>query len=95
MRAKRKSPRRRSLSCDAWSSRQRASLVQLQGDYEAAWTPVLEVLHAAGLLRADVKLARLLIFGALNWSVQWYDRRKGASLDDLTAAALALFIHQP
>ena len=76
------------------SARQRASLVQLQHDYEAAWTPVLEALHAAGLLRADVKLARLLIFGALNWSVQWYDRKKGASLDDLTAAALALFIHE-
>lgn len=74
--------------------RQRASLVQLQHDYEAAWTPVLEALHAARLLRADVKLARLLIFGALNWSVQWYDRRKGASLDDLTTAALALFIHE-
>lgn len=78
----------------ALTPRQRASLVQLQGDYEAAWTPILEALHTAGQLRADVKLARLLIFGALNWSVQWYDRRKGASLDDLTAAALALFIHE-
>jgi len=38
-----------------------------------------------------VKLARLLMFGALNWSVQWFDRRKGASLDELTDAALALF----
>jgi len=47
----------------------------------------------AGQLRADVKLARLLIFGALNWSVQWYDRRKGATLDQLTQAAMALFIH--
>jgi len=74
------------------SARQRASLVQLQSDYEAAWMPVLEALHAAGQLRADVKLARLLIFGALNWSVQWYDARKSASLDDLTTAAMALFI---
>ncbi len=74
------------------NARQRASLVQLQSDYEAAWTPVLEALQATGQLRADVKLARLLIFGALNWSVQWYDARKGASLDDLTAAAMALFI---
>jgi hypothetical protein len=54
---------------------------------------VLESLHASGRLRADVKLARLLVFGALNWSAQWYDRRKGASLDDLADAALALFIH--
>jgi AcrR family transcriptional regulator len=72
--------------------KQRASLAQLQGDYEAAWVPVLEALHRAKLLRADVKLARLLIFGALNWSVQWYDRKKGASLDELTGAAMDLFI---
>ena len=42
----------------------------------------------------EVKLARLLIFGALNWAVQWYDPRKSASLNDLTAAALTLFIHE-
>ena len=55
--------------------------------------PVLQALHDGGQLRADVKLARLLIFGALNWSAQWYDRRKGATLDQLTDAAMALFIH--
>jgi len=71
--------------------RQRAALVELQGEYEQAWLPVLEALHASGRLKAEVKLARLLIFGALNWSVQWFDRRKGATLDALTDAALALF----
>ncbi|MBX3586364.1 MAG: TetR family transcriptional regulator [Ramlibacter sp.] len=74
------------------TARQRATLATLQGEYEAAWVPVLEALHAQGALKADVKLARLLIFGALNWSVQWFDRRKGATLDQLAAAALALFI---
>jgi AcrR family transcriptional regulator len=72
--------------------RQRATLAQLQSEYEAPWIPVLEALHGAGRLKAEVKLARLLIFGALNWSAQWYDRRKGASLDDLADAALGLFI---
>ena len=76
----------------AITPRQRASLAALQSEYEAAWVPVLEALHAGGRLHADVKLARLFIFGALNWSAQWYDRRKGASLDELTDAALALFI---
>ena len=74
------------------TARQRAVLAELQGEYEAPWVPVLEALHAAGRLKAEVKLARLLIFGALNWSAQWYDRRKGATLDGLTAAALGLFI---
>jgi TetR/AcrR family transcriptional regulator, cholesterol catabolism regulator len=55
---------------------------------------VLDALHASGQLQADVKLARLLIFGALNWSAQWYDRRKGASLDELADAAMKLFIRK-
>jgi hypothetical protein len=74
------------------TARQRATLAQLQSEYEAPWTPVLDALHAGGRLRTEVKLARLLMFGALNWSVQWFDRRREASLDDLTSAALALFI---
>ena len=74
------------------TARQRATLAQLQKEYEAPWTPVLDALHAGGGLRTDVKLARLLMFGALNWSVQWYDSRKGASLDQLTEAAISLFI---
>ena len=54
--------------------------------------PVLQALHRARSLKADVKLSRLLIFGALNWSAQWFDNRKGATLDELTGAALGLFI---
>lgn len=74
------------------SSRQRSAIAQLQAEYEQAWTPVLEALHASGHLRAPVKLSRLLILGALNWSVQWFDRKKGASLDELTEACMALFL---
>lgn len=72
--------------------RQRTSLNALRSEYEAPWDPVLEALHASGHLKADVKLARLMIFGALNWAVTWYDRRKGATLDAFTDAAMALFI---
>lgn len=72
--------------------RQRATLAALRSAYEAPWVPVLRALHASRRLRADVKLARLLVFGALNWSVQWYDRRAGATLEDLTDAAMDLFI---
>ena len=74
------------------SRSQRSALAGLQAEYELAWVPVLAALHASGRLRADVKLARLLMFGALNWSVQWFDRRQDATLDELTDAALALFI---
>jgi AcrR family transcriptional regulator len=76
------------------TSAQSRTLAKLQGEYELPWAPVLKALHASGQLKADVKLARLLIFGALNWSAQWFDRRKGASLDELTDAAMALFIRE-
>ena len=74
------------------NARQRAGIAQLQREYDAQWLPVLDALAAAGSLRGDVRLARLFILGALNWSVQWYDADKRASLDDLTHAALALFL---
>ena len=73
---------------------QRSALARLQTDYEAAWVPVLEALHADGSLNGPLGLAQLLIFGALNWSVQWFDRKKAASLDDLTDAAMGLFIQK-
>jgi AcrR family transcriptional regulator len=76
------------------SARQRATLAKLQLDYEAPWTPVLDALHASGHLRAPVKLSRLLILGALNWAVQWFDRKKGASLEELTDAAMQLFLRE-
>lgn len=78
----------------ALSNRQRSALAKLRAEYEAVWTPVLQILHARGHLHAPVKLSRLLILGALNWSVQWYDGKKAASLDDLTDAALALFFKE-
>ncbi len=74
------------------TARQRSLLAKLQSDYEAVWEPVLEALATSGQLKGPVKLARLLIFGALNWSVQWFDAKKDASLDDLADAAMALFI---
>ena len=74
------------------TARQRTSLAKLQSDYESVWQPVLEALSSQGRLGCPVKLARLLIFGALNWSAQWFDAKKGASLDELADAAIALFI---
>jgi hypothetical protein len=93
------------------SAEQRQTITQIKDDYEAAWTPVLQALHISGQLQAPVQLARLMIFGALNWAVQWYQpptskavKRTAkttpqsparASLDDLTDAALALFLRNP
>lgn len=59
--------------------------------YEAAWMPALRALHRAGRLKARPEVARLFIFGALNWSVQWFREPGPLSLDELTSQALLLF----
>lgn len=71
---------------------QRQTVNRLRSSYEAAWVPVLQALHAQGALQGDPSLARLMIFGALNWAVQWYDPTRRATLDHLTQAALQLFL---
>ena len=70
------------------SEAQRSEVNRLKADYEAAWVPVLQALHASGELKGEPGLARLMLFGALNWSVQWYDPARQASLDDLTQTTL-------
>ncbi|WP_313075464.1 TetR/AcrR family transcriptional regulator [Melaminivora sp.] len=73
---------------------QRKDVARIKDEYEAAWMPALQALAQAGALRAEPAVARLFIFGALNWAVSWFSPRKGLSLDALTEQALLLFIHQ-
>ena len=77
------------------STAQRADISALQRDYEAAWTGALQPLSAAGRIGADARIARLMMLGALNWSVQWYKPKKGLSLDDLADQAMQLFVPAP
>lgn len=70
---------------------QKKGVSQVKDAYEAAWMPTLCELVDQGDLRSDPKVARLFIFGALNWSVQWFRVRGGQSLDSLTDEAVQLF----
>jgi AcrR family transcriptional regulator len=74
---------------------QRAAIARLQRDYERAWADTIDALHAQGRIGGQVRLARLMILGALNWSVQWYRAGQGATLDALTDSAIALFVRRP
>lgn len=76
------------------SEGEREAVNGLRRDYEAVWVPVLCALHDSGELQGDPSLARLMIFGALNWAVQWFDPGRKASLDDLSDAALQLFLRE-
>jgi AcrR family transcriptional regulator len=72
------------------------SIIDLKDRYDAIWQRTLDELHAQGLLRADAKLARLMILGAINFSVTWYRAKprsaKHVGLDALAAQTVALVL---
>ena len=72
----------------------RKDVARIKDAYEAAWMPSLQALAQDGALQAEPAVARLLIFGALNWAVSWYSPRKGRSLDALTGQAMDLFVRK-
>jgi AcrR family transcriptional regulator len=76
----------------------RRRIVELKDRYDALWQATIDELHRDGRLRADAKLARLLILGAINFSATWYrpkPRSKNAfDLDALAEQTAALFLHE-
>ena len=62
--------------------------------YADDWRELLQAAREAGETdpRRDLGLARMLLFGALNWSVEWYDPEKG-TLDDFVCEAAETFLH--
>lgn len=77
-------------------------IIELKDRYDAIWQRTLDDLHAQGLLRADAKLARLMILGAINFSATWYRASsrsarsvKRVDLDELALQTVALVLHTP
>ena len=79
----------RSLDAEA-----RAEIIRTKDAYEAVWQKAMRDLKKAGLIDGDPKLARLLIFGALNWTAQWYRPDSGLSIDDIAKQATDFFLAQ-
>jgi AcrR family transcriptional regulator len=67
-------------------------IIGLKDRYDQLWQQVLRELKLAGLIRSDSKVVRLLLLGAINYSVQWYKPGKGLSLDQLAEQAVAMFL---
>ncbi|MDJ0789742.1 MAG: TetR/AcrR family transcriptional regulator [Myxococcota bacterium] len=63
-----------------------AAIVPERDAYEARWTALLAELQRSGELAAEtpIGLARLILFGAMNASVEWFDPERG-SLDDFAS----------
>ena len=71
----------------------RRRIVAVKDRYDALWQRTIDELAAAGRVPGDTRLARLLIFGAVNWAGQWYRPGARLSLDDVATGAVRLFLH--
>ncbi|MBN9560785.1 MAG: TetR family transcriptional regulator [Alphaproteobacteria bacterium] len=65
---------------DALKRRHRA----VRKEYSQYWDEMIAAAHAAGEIRHDVspKIMRLYLVGSLNWTVEWFNPRRGRA-DDL------------
>ena len=72
----------------------RSRMLSRRRAYADDWRRMLQEARAAGEIHPDrdLALARMFLFGALNWSVEWYDPEKG-SLDDFVREAAETFLH--
>jgi AcrR family transcriptional regulator len=65
----------------------REQIVPIRDAYEARWTRLLRELQADGAIppTVDVNVTRLVLFGAMNSSVEWFDPGRG-NLDRFATA---------
>lgn len=80
----------RSLDDDA-----RARIVAMTDRYEAIWDEVIEALQQSGDWTGPTTLDRLFLFGALNWTTQWFRPGAGISIEDLADQAVQFLLRTP
>lgn len=73
----------------------RVEVIAVKDRYEQIWQECLSKAKRAGLLRRDGKVERLLMFGAMNWIVQWYRPGGELSIDEIADRALDFFLCPP
>lgn len=70
----------------------RAEITAAFDRYQQPWQATLDELVKAGKLASATPPVRLLLFGMLNWTPQWYRADGALSLDELAEASLALLL---
>jgi hypothetical protein len=70
----------------------RKRLIAVKDRYDALWQRVIDELAAAGLIRGEAKLARLLILGAVNFTATWFRRSGPLSIDALARESAEFFL---
>jgi TetR/AcrR family transcriptional regulator, cholesterol catabolism regulator len=67
-------------------------IIALKDRYESIWTRVIDQLYASGEWAQATPVDRLLMFGALNWTAQWYQAGGGISIDELADQAVRFLL---
>jgi AcrR family transcriptional regulator len=72
----------------ALSGDRRAEMVRLRDRYDALWDGLLHAAAGTGRVRAgvDLRLLRLLLLGAANWTAQWFSPEGAFSSDEVADA---------
>lgn len=73
----------------------RVRIGELKDRYEAVWDRAITALHHSGDWPTPSQFDRLLIFGALNWTVQWYKPGNGADVKELAQQAMLFILRTP
>ncbi len=69
-------------------------IVPRRDSYEAMWAALFDRLQAQGSLRVDhLSIARLVLFGGMNSTIEWFDPAGPLSLDDLADTIVSQFWH--
>jgi TetR/AcrR family transcriptional regulator, cholesterol catabolism regulator len=69
-----------------------ARVIDLKDRYDLIWQQVIDQLKKAKLIKSDGKVVRLLLLGAINYSMQWYKPGKGLTLDQLADQIVEFFL---
>ncbi|MFZ6675163.1 TetR/AcrR family transcriptional regulator [Undibacterium sp. Xuan67W] len=67
-------------------------IIDLKDRYDRLWQAAISELKQVGLIRSDSKIVRLLLLGAINYSVQWYKPGKELDLDQLAEQIMDFFL---
>ncbi|RDI99417.1 TetR/AcrR family transcriptional regulator [Dyella solisilvae] len=70
-------------------------IIALKDRYESIWTRVIDRLRASGEWAQPTPVDRLLMFGALNWTAQWYQAGAGISIEELADQAVRFILRTP
>ncbi len=73
----------------------RARIIKLKDRYEAIWGAVIASLHRSGDWSMPTRVDRLLMFGALNWTAQWYKPGSGGGIEQLAEQAVRFILRSP